>query len=72
MFDMGATEIILVIVTLLIILIPVGIALYLIFVLFRDQGRIEALEAKVARLEQTQARETRLDALEGRIEDMKK
>jgi flagellar basal body-associated protein FliL len=71
MFGIGSAEII-IIVWIIFIVIPIAAAIYILFVVFHSQGRIEVLESRVAKLEKALDREARLDTLESRIDDMKK
>lgn len=68
----GSQEIILLAIVFFILLLPIAVIGYFLYVIFHSRGRIDVLEDRIAKLEKDAAREKRLDALENRIDEMKK
>jgi cell division protein FtsL len=67
----GSAEIYLIIVILL-LLLPTGIIIYVLYAILKRQGRIKELESRVAALEKDKDKEARLNTLEKRIDEMKR
>lgn len=74
----GSAEIILILFTVISLLLPTGIILCVLYVIFKKRQEqlykmgIKELESRVAKLEKEKQTEARLNALEKRIDEMKK